>query len=292
MMKMKIGIDSYCFHRFFGEGYPGQDEPENIMTTDDFLEKAKELRVDGVSLESCFLPSFEESYLTELKAKLDAYGFDRVYAWGHPNGLERGQNEEAFKDMCNSISRAKLIGANVMRVCGSSSAFLHEPHEPQIKALITKFRKAMKVADEYGVKLAIENHHDYNATEILQIIEGVESPNFGLTFDTGNFLRLMDDPVSAMEKLAKYTFATHIKDLDVNRTACPNEWNFFSGVPVGRGLIDHTKLIKLLKDANYQGLLAIEVDYPHPDWFDCEDEVVSLSVKALRNITNTLEGNE
>jgi len=281
---MKIGIDSYCFHRFFGEVYPGQKEPKKLMTMDDFLELSKKLGVDGVSLESCFFPGFDESYLKELKAKLDAYGFERVYAWGHPSGLEGGKSKEAFEDLCQHIPRAKAIGADVMRICGSSSTFLHEPREPQIKALITMCKEAMVVANEYQVKLAIENHHDFTSDEILQIIEGVEHPDFGLTFDTGNFLRLLDDPIKAMEKLAKYTFATHIKDLNINPVASPDDWFFFSGVPIGRGLVDNMKLAELLKAANYQGLLAIELDHPHPDWADCEEEVVSMSVKALRNI--------
>jgi 3-oxoisoapionate decarboxylase len=67
------------------------------MTMDDFLDFAKELGVDGVSLESCFFPSFDAAYLADLKAKLDQYGFDRVYAWGHPDGLERGQNPAALR---------------------------------------------------------------------------------------------------------------------------------------------------------------------------------------------------
>ena len=29
---MKIGIDSYCFHRFFGEVYPEQPAPPKQMT--------------------------------------------------------------------------------------------------------------------------------------------------------------------------------------------------------------------------------------------------------------------
>ena len=32
----------------------------------------------------------------DLKARLDEYGFDRVYAWGHPDGLEAGKNRFQF----------------------------------------------------------------------------------------------------------------------------------------------------------------------------------------------------
>jgi len=46
---MKIGIDSYCYHRFFGEVYPQQKAPRP-MSLEDFLRRARELEVDGVSL--------------------------------------------------------------------------------------------------------------------------------------------------------------------------------------------------------------------------------------------------
>lgn len=209
---MKIGIDSYCYHRFFGEVYPDQQAPDKKMTMEDFLKRAKELEVDGVSLESCFFPSYDEGWLKELKAQLDEYGFDRVYAWGHPDGLERGQNWEAYDDMIASIPRAKAIGTDVMRVVGSSLMFRHEPHGPQIKALIKMFKEAVKVAEDVGVKLAVENHIDFTADEILQLLEGVDSEYLGLNFDTGNFLRLLDDPIAGMEKLAPYVYATHVKD--------------------------------------------------------------------------------
>jgi sugar phosphate isomerase/epimerase len=290
---MKIGIDSYCFHRFFGEVYPGQDKPEKLMTMDDFLDFAKACGVDGVSLESCFLPGaaegkIDEGYLKELKGKLDDYGFDRVYAWGHPDGLERGQNEREFQDMKDSIKRAALIGADVMRVCGSSLMFRHEPRGPQIKALVAQFKEAMKIADEYGVKIANENHIDYTADEMVEMIEGVGSPNFGINFDTGNFLRLLDDPVKGMEKLAKYTLATHIKDLVHNPQAKPDDWFFFSCVPVGKGVVDNYKLAELLKAADYKGFLAAEIDFPHPDWANFEHEAVSISVKNLKAIVKKL----
>lgn len=286
---MKVGIDSYCYHRFFGEVYPDQKRPEKNMTMQDFLKRAKELDVDGVSLESCFFPSYDEGWLKELKAQLDEYGFDRVYAWGHPDGLERGKSIDAYNDMIANIPRAKAIGADVMRVTGSSLMFRHEPHGPQIEALTKQFKDAIKVAEEYGIKMAVENHIDFTSDEILQILEGVNSPNFGLNFDTGNFLRLLDDPVAGMEKLAPYVFATHVKDLMPDKNAAPTEWFFFAGVPVGKGLIDNQKLAEMLKKANYKGFLAVEIDHPHTDWTGLEDEAVAISVKELKKISDALK---
>lgn len=287
---MKIGIDSYCYHRFFGEVYPDQDAPQKKMTMEDFLKRAKELDVDGVSLESCFLPSFDEAYLKDLKAQLDEYKFDRVFAWGHPDGLERGQNPDAFKEMKECIPRAKMIGADVMRVTGSSLMFRLEPHAPQIAALTKQFKEAIKIAEDCGIKMAVENHIDYTADEILQLLENVDSPNFGVNFDTGNFLRLLDDPIRGMEILAPHVLAVHLKDLQVNmKEARPTDWFFFSGVPVGQGLIDNQSLANILNKQNFTGFLAVEIDHPHADWRGREDEAVELSVKGLKKIVNSLK---
>ena len=286
---MKVGIDSYCYHRFFGEVYPDQQPPEKEMTMEDFLARAKELGVDGVSLESCFFPTYDEGWLKSLRDQLDDYGFDRVYAWGHPDGLERGKNFEEFDVMMASFERAKLIGADVMRVVGSSLMFRHEPHGPQIEALTKMFKKAVPVAEDMQIKMAVENHIDFTADEILQLIENVDSDYFGINFDTGNFLRLLDDPIAGMEKLAPYTYATHVKDLMPDKTAKPTDWHFFAGVPVGMGLIDNEKLAQLLNNAGYEGFLAVEIDHPHADWAGREDEAVELSVKRLKEIASSLD---
>ena len=285
---MKVGIDSYCYHRFFGEVYPHQNQPPKKLTLEDFIQRAKELGVDGVSLESCFIPRFDRAYLNEIKDMLDECNFDRVYAWGHPDGLEGGKNEAAYDEMIEHIEYANAIGAKVMRVVGSSLMFRFEDHGPQIQKLSRMFTNAMKVADTYGIKLADENHIDYNADEMLELIHNVNHPNFGINFDTGNFLRVLDDPIQGMQKLAKFTFSTHVKDLKINPQAAVNDWYFFSCTPVGDGLVDNQKLAQLLKDANYEGFLAMEIDTLHPDYNDDEDNAVAQSVEELKKIVRSL----
>ena len=281
---MKIGIDSYCYHRLFGEVYDIQEVPEQQKTIDDFLELAKRLDVDGVSLETCFLPSLEDGYLKELGAKLTDYGFDTVFAWGHPNGLERGLNQEAFEEMKALIPKTKLIGTDVMRITGSAFDWRHENHREQIERLVPMYQEAVKIAEDCGVKLAAENHIDFTSDEMLEMIQRVDSPNFGINFDTGNFLRLLDDPVKGMEKLAPYVFSTHIKDLKMHPTARPDDWYFFCGVPVGLGMVDNMKLAEILSKHNYQGFLAVEIDAPAPEWLNMEDEAIAVSVHNLKKI--------
>lgn len=287
-MTLKVGIDNYSYHRFFGEVYPQQAPPNKQLTTEDFLERAKDLGVDGISLESCFIKSFDSEYLAELKSTLDGYGFDRVWAWGHPDGLEGGKNEAMLTDMIEHISYAKAIGAEVMRVVGSSLAFRFEPHEPQLEKLTKMFKEAVKVAEELNIKMAVENHFDFDSDEFLALIEEVGSPYFGLTFDTGNFTRMLDEPVKAMEKLGKYVYATHIKDLKITPNTPADEWYFFSSVPVGDGYVNIPQLVKMLNDLNYQGLLAVELDFTHPEYAGQEDAAVEKSVKYLQKLVKEI----
>ena len=281
---MKIGIDSYSFHRFFGEVYPQQLPPPRRMTLEDFLARAKELDVDGVSLESCFFPSLSSDYLRQVKRLLDDYEFDRVYAWGHPDGLEGGSNQQAYKEMVQSLEYASQIGARVMRVVGSSLRFRHQPHQPQLERLTIMFREAVKVAESWGIKMAIENHIDFTADEMVHLLDAVDSSYLGINFDTGNFLRLLDDPIKGMAKLAPRVYATHIKDLKVQKGVPADEWYFFSSAPVGDGVVDNQKLVQMLADAGFDGVLAVEIDFLHPDYNNDEDAAVARSVVELRRL--------
>ena len=285
---MKVGIDSYCYHRFFGEVYPMQTKPARGYTMDSFLDRAKELGCEGVSLESCFFPEFGASYLTGLRRKLDAHGFDRVYAWGHPDGLEAGGNQKAREDMIRHIEHAAAIGAPVMRVVGSSLMFRHLPHEPQLKILADWFREAAEIAGRKRIRLAVENHIDYNSDEIKWLIDEVGSEWFGINLDTANFIRVLDDPVEATRKLAKHVYATHVKDIRPVKGVSVREWYYFSSVAAGTGLVDVEAIARILHESGYQGFLAFETDMPHPDYRDREEEMIEESMRNLKAIARKL----
>jgi sugar phosphate isomerase/epimerase len=280
---MKIAIDSYCYHRFFGEVYPEQSAPDHKMSQEDFLRRARALGVDGVSLESCYIPP-DLAYVRGLREILDDAGLERVWAWGHRDGLEGGANEEALRQMIAHLAFAEAIGAKVMRVVGSSRRFRHLPHGPQLEALAHMLAEGAKAAQDRGIRLAIENHIDFTAAEIESLLDRVSSPHLGLCFDTGNCVRLLDDPVKMISRLAKYCFATHVKDLRVQKHAPADAWYFFSSVPLGQGFVDLPGVIQTLAASNYTGLLAIEIDFLHPDYAGHEDSAVEQSVTALRRL--------
>jgi len=283
---MKVGIDSYCYHRYFGEIYPDQKDPGVRWTFMDFVNRAAELGVDGVSLESCFFESLQPAYLKEIKAALDEKGLERVLAWGHPDGLEAGRNRTAWKEMNDLIPKARFMGADIMRIVASSLQFRNEPHGPQIDAVVAMLKESVRIAADSGVVLAIENHIDYTSEEIYQILQRVGSDRLKVNFDTGNTLRMMEDPVKAARRLGPYTVATHTKDLDACRHVPPEEWYFFSSVPVGTGLIDIPGVVRALKESGYTGVLAVESDH-HKDNQD-EDKLVADSVAYLKKLVGKI----
>ncbi|MSS72535.1 MAG: sugar phosphate isomerase/epimerase [Candidatus Latescibacteria bacterium] len=281
---MKLGIDSYCYHRYFGEIYPGiQRRPAGRrMTVDDFLSRAKRYGVDGVSLESCFFPSFAPDALRRIKERLDEHGFERVWAWGHPDGLTSGTDRKAEQDLVAHIGHARAIGAGTMRIVGGSRRTRPDSWSKHFRQLRGALKRVVPRAEEAGVTLAIENHIDLMGDEMVELIESIHSPNLGVTLDTGNNLRLFEDPVEVCRKLAPYTRATHVKDIGAWR-GDPKTFSFWPSVPLGDGIVDLKAVVGFLKKAKYRGLLCVEVDFLHPDHGE-EDEAVQKSLAYLRGI--------
>src|SRR3972149_4416431 len=176
---MKIGIDSYCYHRYFGEVYGNQKSPGRAIGYEEFLNEASKLKVGGVSLETCFFKSLDESYLKRLKEIADRGNLEAVIAWGHPDGLEGGKNPAALEDLKKHFQTCRIFDAKVMRVVGSSLTYRNEPHGPPIEKLSKLFKEPARIAEEQGVKLAMENHLDFTADEILDLMDRVGSKAFG-----------------------------------------------------------------------------------------------------------------
>src|SRR5271155_58254 len=130
--------------------------------------------------------------------------------------------------------------------------------------------------------LALENHIDLTVDEMLDVVTTLDSPWLRVCLDIGNNMRFHEDPLEVAEKLAPFARATHIKDV-WGRPDAPKDFASWPSVPLGKGLVNISKVVGILKKVEYQGLLAIELDYLHPDYGD-EDDAVAASVKYLKNI--------
>lgn len=280
---MKIGIDSYCYHRYFGDWYPElQTDPGRRMTVWDFLDRAHTHGAKGVSLESCYMPEATDEFIDRLREKLGEYRLDAVWAWGHPNGLGSGNKPEEVQDLVRHLAIARRLGARVMRICGGGRRTRPASWAEHKAKLVPLLQSVLEPAARNGVVMAIENHLDVLADEMVELITTVDSPWLGVCLDSGNNLRLFEDPVVVAAKLAPYARATHLKNLTAWR-GDPKTFQFWPSVPLDEGAVDIAEVVRLLKTANYTGLLAVEVDYLHPAYGD-EDTAVARSLDYLRTL--------
>jgi sugar phosphate isomerase/epimerase len=280
---VKVGIDSYCFHRYFGEIHTGREpDPGTRWTIFDLIAFARKVGAEGLSLETCYMPALDKPFLVELRSALDDAGLERVLAWGHPIGLERGSSRAALEDLKRHIPSALELNCRTLRITASGSRYSKELEAEFARNLDPVLREALRAAEDQGVVLAIENHGDFNADAMLRLLARMDSPNLKVTLDTGNLLAVGDDPVEGARKLAPFVAATHIKDLVIEQSA-QTGGPTVSCTPTGKGLVNVPAILDHLRAAGYAGLLCIEIHDPSREWIHTpEEELVRMSVEYLK----------
>lgn len=279
---MQIGIDTYSYHRFFGEIRDGESDPGTRWSTWDFIDRSIELGVDGVSLETCYLTLDVPGYTAELGRRLDEAGLDRVLAWGHPGGLEVGKSEAKTEDLIAALDHSVTIGGSLMRiVLGTYTHWQLEPEAESIERLEPVLRRVAREAEQRGIALAIETHCVLSVEGLAELIERVASDNLGVVLDTANVVRVGSDLLEATERLAPFTRMLHIKDLDLSEASFGNPGGWWPCVPLGRGDLDLVGSLDILHKANFDGLSCVELA-TLPAGSD-EDLAVAESVAWLRS---------
>jgi len=117
------------------------------------------------------------------------------------------------------------------------------------------------VAPEYeaaGISLAIENHEDLTASQVVDLIERIDSPAVGAVYDSGNSMPFYQDPVEEARLLAPYARTTHIKDHLLVRT---DEGPWSVGTPFGRGRIPLPEIVEVLRGAPHLERLMVQMCY-------------------------------
>jgi len=281
---MRVGIDTYSYHRYLGEVYPVQNRPEQELSYEQVVDAAIALGIEGLSIETCFLQEPVQAHCRRLTRQARDRGVEVILAWGHPLGLHGGNSDEAQQDMEECIGLCAKIGIDTLRIVGSNRRLMGTaPKELQAERTALRLKESIKRAEDHGVRLAMENHQDFLAEDILDIIREVDSPFLGVNYDTGNSLRLQEEPVHAATLLAPHIFATHLKDVLPVWGGNPRDWTFYAAVPAGRGIVNLPGVIRAIQAAGYEGVFAIELDYLHPDYPD-EFSVLEESLSYLKKL--------
>lgn len=156
---------------------------------------------------------------------------------------------EAFD---RDVASAKAAGANVIRtVClnGRRYETFHTGQEFEAfrKNSIASLQLAEPVVRKHQVKLAVENHKDWRASELIDILKQVDSEWLGVTLDFGNSISLLEDPMEVVRTLAPRAFSTHVKDMGVREY---EDGFLLSEVPLGQGVLDLPGIVDICRKHN------------------------------------------
>jgi sugar phosphate isomerase/epimerase len=258
-MQLRIGIDSYSYHRLLGEPRPGEAKPSRGFGRGplDVAEHARTLAVDGISLETCFLGPAASLDAGLLRGATDP--LELVLAWGHPHGLEFGANEPALRDLLDWLEVAAGLGCTLVRCVAAGPRFRGQaPVAEQIERTVRPLAAAAARARRLGLTLALENHGDLRAADVLDLVARVGDEALAVCFDTANALRVGDDAVEAAALLAPLTRMVHLKDVEpldrvTDLVAGP------CSVPYGEGVVPVAEVLATLGEAGFDGLACVEI---------------------------------
>jgi sugar phosphate isomerase/epimerase len=273
---VKIGVDSYAYHRLLGEIRPGEDDPGERFPRGslDVVGEARALGAELVSLETCFLPSPGAVDAAELAAA--AGRLSVALAWGHPDGLEYGGSAEALDDLLAWIEVAPALGCRLVRLVAASPRVERGPDT--LARTAGALAAACDAARAAGVELALENHADLAAAEIAELIARVDDPLLGVCLDTANAIRVGDDPLEATRLLAPNVRLVHLKDVEADwadPVAGPRS------VPYGTGVVPLREVLDTLAGSGYDGAVCVELGHLGPGRVD-ERRLVADAVDWLR----------
>lgn len=263
---MQVGIDSYSYHRRYGERRAGEAPSRHDpwpLEPSPVLRHAVEVGADVVFLETCYLPAPEEIAAATLAPATDQ-GVQVGFSWGHPwpsgafHGLDGGRSPGAEAELRRWIDTCQRLDQDLLRItAGSPASRGDEPADVLVDRLIGPMRRAADYAGERGVRLGLENHGDLRVADVLGVLERVGRPDvLGVTLDNVNLIRLGDDMADGTRALAPYTFLVQLKD---HRPGDPTVWGGPECTTLGEGVADLDGLIGILADAGYDGAVCVEL---------------------------------
>ncbi len=222
--KIPLGLDAYSVRALRWKAF-------------ELIDFAARLKLDALQLA---VPgdyeSLEAGHLEQVRRRAEEAGLALDAAIGciTPTTRSWGKRTDRPEDnIAMGVRVAKAIGAKVLRCFVGGPA--DRPIAPHIEPTLKVLRAVKSRLTGEGIKLAIENHGDFLATELRRLIEEAGPEAVGCCLDTGNPVAVLEDPLETLEVLAPYVVTSHVRDSVV--------WEHprgaaFQWVALGDGTID------------------------------------------------------
>ena len=245
---LRLSLAAYSFRSFFkyqkNSMREVNDQPMDLFK---FIDFCADHGCMGTELTSYFFRhNPTNKYLVDLRRHAFLRGVDiSGTAVGNNFSLPKGEKRETqIAYVKKWIDHAALLGAPHIRVFAGREAKGIDRKQADQWA-IECLRECCDYASNHGIFLGIENHDSIgNAKTLIDFVKAVDHPWFAVNLDSGNFRTA--DPYSDFASSAPYAVNVQLKvELRIGQERKP---------------ADLERLIKLLKQVNYQGYVVLEYE--------------------------------
>ncbi len=267
-----------CLHSV---SYLGVWRGQATLTVDEFLVKARELGYDGVMLAAkkphVSLIDYDDEARKKLRARIKELGLELVCLAAYNDftaGVDRAgiPHTEIQAVYIGELARlARDLGTNMIRIyTGYERPDL--PYDRQYALVVEGLKMAGKRAAEYGITLAIQNHHDIalHHDAMKWLLDEVNLPNVKAAFDCwsptleGLSSEEIKQAILTMKPYIVHTTTADYKELprfryEINHTNYTKLQSQMRAVPIGEGFLDYKTFINTLKEIGYQGYITYEM---------------------------------
>ena len=256
--RLLLSLAAYSFRDYFKDTNHRRDKETDAARRIDlfqFVDFCAAHGCQGAELTSYYFPA---DVNTEFLIRLRRHAFLRgvaVSGTAVGNTFTGPAGEARDKEIAHVkkwVDRAQVLGAPHIRVFAGDAK--GQPKDEAKKNCIAALEESGEYAGQAGIFLGLENHGGIvgEPADLLDIVRAVKSPWVGINLDTGNFRT--DDPYSDLAACAPYAVNVQMKG-EIHprgsKTAQP---------------ADLPRLVKILREANYQGYVALEYESAEDPW--------------------------
>ena len=221
-----------------------------------------------------------EEYIAHIKGYCADKGVEISSLAFYPNTMDGDLEKRAaaIAHLKKVIKMSSLLGVNMVTTFVGRDQT--KTVEENIEIFKTVWPEIIKLAEDLGVKIAIENcpmlfgadqwpggQNLFTTPKIWrQIFDIVKSDNFGINYDPSHFIWQQIDYIKPLYEFKDKIFHVHYKDIklypdrlnDVGVMAYPLE--YMSPKLPGLGDVDWGKYVSALTDIGFDGYTCIEVE--------------------------------
>lgn len=269
--RLQLSLAAYSFREFFQDADREQKsntDPTKRIDLFQFVDFCAAHGCAGTELTSYYFPKqTDEAFLLKLRRHcflrgVAVSGGAVGNTFTHPPGDKR---DEQLRYVKQWVDHYAILGAPHIRVFAGNAPRGGSKDEA-VKLCIAALEECADYAGKRGIFLGLENHGGIVAEpdELLGIIRAVKSPWVGINLDSGNFHT--DDPYRDFERCAPYAVNVQLK-AEIQRRGQKSE-------PA-----DLPRLVKILREAKYQGYVALEYESAENPW-----AAVPILVKRMKEL--------